>query len=667
VYNGCMGIRQPIERFKIPQLLKNTPPAVAIAVAAAGLLPLAFNPWGYHAFELPKAVLLQALGLLAASAALVALAGSRQRPPWKLPLVIPVTLFGLALLLSTLLSTDRQLSLWGSYERQQGLLTQAGVLLLFLATAVSLRTRAQVSLLWSGLVWASAPVVAYGLLQAAGLDPFAWQTDAASPLTATLGRANFVATYLVLVLPLTLARFLTASRRWPYALLMAAQLLLLALTLTRSAWIGLGVAALASAVLWAVVVRNRRLLFAGVLLAVAALGLLLIVSLPAGPLSSLGQLPGLDRLSQLGDLDSGSTAARWAIWRTSLPLTMARPWTGYGPDTMRLVFAQSFPPELIYYQGRHLGVDRAHNLWLDLGLSSGLAGLATFGLVLLAFGRLAWRQLVRASSRRRQIAWMALAAAVAGHLVDMQFSFDTAATSAVFWLILALAVGLYRSEQVGTGASSEPTETEAVSARRVLLPYLPPLAALLALSALMVWHPLAADSAFRQAVDPQIPAAERLEAGQRAIELWPGEPTYRLGLASVEGGLGRFTAAEERFAAASRIRPADPLIWAAWGEMYAHWGQHEPSRLRQAQAAYERALSLAPNTATYHTALGLILAQQGQVEAGAAEIQRALDLDTTDVTAYTHLARVFDSLGQGEKAAWARQEAVYWSEQTQTD
>jgi tetratricopeptide (TPR) repeat protein len=346
---------------------------------------------------------------------------------------------------------------------------------------------------------------------------------------------------------------------------------------------------------------------------------------------------------------------------------MARPWTGYGPDTLRLVLAQSFPPELIYYQGRHLGVDRAHNLWLDLGLSTGLAGLAAFGLVLLAFARLAWRQLARAQSRRRQIVWIALAAAVAGHLVDMQFSFDTAGTSAVFWLVLALAVGLYQSNQVEAATRPEAKDTSPASTRWALLPYLPPLAALLALSTLVVWRPLAADSAFRQAVDPQVPVAERQAAGLRATELWPREPTYHLGLASLQGSLGQFAAAEESFASAGQIRPADPLIWAAWGEMYAHWGQSEPGKLRQAQAAYERAVELSPNTATYHTALGLILAQQGQVEAGAAEIQRALDLDTTDVTAYTHLARVFDSLGQGERADWARQEAAYWSDQTQTD
>jgi Flp pilus assembly protein TadD len=200
-----------------------------------------------------------------------------------------------------------------------------------------------------------------------------------------------------------------------------------------------------------------------------------------------------------------------------------------------------------------------------------------------------------------------------------------------------------------------------------MLPYLPPLAVLLILGTLVVWRPLAADSAFRQAADPQLLPAERLAAGLRATELWAREPTYHLALASLEGRLGHFAEAERHLARATRIRPEDPLIWAARGEMYAHWAGTEPERWLLAQAAYERALRLSPNIATYHTALGLILAQQGQTSAGVTHVRRALELDATDVTAYSHLAHLYDRLGQGKKAEWARQEANYWYDQTKSD
>jgi hypothetical protein len=112
--------------------------------------------------------------------------------------LITALLFGAALGLTTLFSVDPHTSLWGSYERQQGLLSYGAYLLLFLLTAAKLRSRAHVVRLLTALVWGSAPIVAYDLRQAAGLDPLGWQTDAASPVLSTLGRANFLGSYLVL-------------------------------------------------------------------------------------------------------------------------------------------------------------------------------------------------------------------------------------------------------------------------------------------------------------------------------------------------------------------------------------------------------------------------------------------------------------------------------------
>jgi hypothetical protein len=97
-----------------------------IWLAAAIAVPLALNPWGCNAFELPKAALLLALAFVAGLVALVRFvrwSASRVEMPCALPwLVWPAMAFGLALLLATILSVNPRLSLWGSYQRQQGLL-----------------------------------------------------------------------------------------------------------------------------------------------------------------------------------------------------------------------------------------------------------------------------------------------------------------------------------------------------------------------------------------------------------------------------------------------------------------------------------------------------------------------------------------------------------------
>ena len=205
-------------------------------LAAAVAVPLAFNPWGFNGFELPKALLLRAIVLLMGMGALLGagerLSGSRPVSLRRGPtgMTWSAVALGLVMALATVFSVNPRASLWGSYERQQGLLTLLAYLILFLLTAANLRTRAQVERLWMTLVWGSVPVVVYGLTQAAGLDPLAWQTDAASPVLSTIGRANFLGSYLVLVIPLTIGRAGLSGRRWPLVLLLAGQILCLGFT-----------------------------------------------------------------------------------------------------------------------------------------------------------------------------------------------------------------------------------------------------------------------------------------------------------------------------------------------------------------------------------------------------------------------------------------------------
>ena len=630
----------------------------ALWLAAAVAVPVAFNPWGANAFELPKAILLRALVLLMGLAALAQIIEGQGNGPHH-PLLGPALAFGLAQALATALSVNPRASLWGSYERQQGLLTLGAYLALFLLTAANLRTRAQAERLWAALVWGSAPVVAYGLLQTVGLDPLNWRTDTASPVLSTVGRANFLGSYLVLLLPLTAGQALLARRQWPHLLLLAGQLICLALTQARGAWVGLGAAALVFGLAWAAVTHNRRTAMATLALAVLAVSFVALLNLPGGPLEPLSHLPGLDRLATLTRTDAGSTAARLTIWRATLPLIAARPWLGYGPETLRPVFARVFPPQLVYYQGRHVTVDRVHNLWLDLGMSAGLAGIVAFGTLLAGFGRMVWRELRNTPDRWEQVAWVALAAAVVGHLADLQFSFDLTTSATVFWLVLALAAAMQR------GLSHCVQEQTASPRLTALLPYLPPTLAGLALIGLTCIRPLLADVAYWKSQQGTQPVGERLAAGIQAVNLWPLEPEYRLGLVGELLQNRDLPAAEVQLTAAGQLSPNDPAIWAAWGMMYARWGEGEvePARYAQAETAYRQALGLAPNVATYHTALGVVLAQQERMEEGLAELERAVALDATDGVAYQYLADLYLSLGRETDAAWARKEAARWGNQ----
>jgi Tfp pilus assembly protein PilF len=175
-------------------------------------------------------------------------------------------------------------------------------------------------------------------------------------------------------------------------------------------------------------------------------------------------------------------------------------------------------------------------------------------------------------------------------------------------------------------------------------------------------RPLLADLAFWRSQRGDPAAEERRAAGARAVRLWPLEPVYRLGLGSVYAQAADFANGEVQLATAARLSPDDPQVWAAQGELYARWGEIEPGRYAQAEAAYRQALTLAPDVATIHTSLGLVLARQERLDEGVAELERAVDLDATDGVAYGHLADLYLALEQAAEAAWASQEAARWSD-----
>lgn len=647
-------------------------------LATAVAVPVAISPWGYNAFELPKALLLRLLVLLMALAALFQAFDSPpkvkrarfSRP--AIPLLWPTLLFGLTLILATALSVDLRVSLWGAYDRQQGLLTLTTYLILFLLATANLRSRPQVERLWLALVWGSAPVVAYGLLQAAGLDPLTWQTDAASPVLSTLGRANFLGSYLVMIAPLTAGRLGAARRRWPYALLLAGQVSCLALTQVRAAWLGLGASLAAGLLVWAAGGLRRKQYLTIAVTAILFLGTLaaafvVLLNLPGGPFSSIADLAGVDRLATLADVETGSTAARLTTWRATVPLISERALLGYGPETMRSVFARIFPPELVYYQGRHVSVDRAHNLWLDLGTSAGLVGILAFVALLAGWGLLGWRGRPDSGDRWSRAVGAGLLAAVVGHLVDLQFSFDLTASATVFWLILAMGAALWARHPLPAHPEADAHPEMRATKPRPPLHLFPPTLLVLILVWLVCARPLLADLAHQQSLESVSTPGNRLAASQRAVRLWPVEPAYRLELAQAALQQGSAAGAETQLSAAAQLSPDDPGLWAAIGGLYARWAEVAPGQYVRAEAAYRRAVALAPNVAAYHVALGLILAHQGRPEEGLAELDRAVSLDATDSVAYRHMADLCSSLGREVQADWARQQAERWERETMTE
>jgi O-antigen ligase/Flp pilus assembly protein TadD len=619
------------------------------------LVPLWVNLWAQQPFEFPKAALLRTLVWVMVGAWSAGCLLGWQSPGRGLrdnPLLWPALTVGAVQILATALAVDRGVSLWGSYERAQGALTQTGYVLLFLLISARLRTLSQARRLVGTMVATGVPLVGLGLAQALGWNPLRLVSDARSPIYGTLGRANFVGAYLAMLLPPSLALILATRRRWVRLAVTALALgegIVVALTLSRGAWLAAGTAVGAFALLWLWprLPRSWR-----------------AVALAGGGVALVGVVGGTLWLGRT----AGSTAARLTIWRATLALIARRPLLGYGPDALGLVFPNVYPPQLVYYHGRGVGVDRAHNLFLDWAVATGLVGLLAELLLLMAFALVGWHAARRTTDPERRALLVACLAAVGANVAGNLVSFDVTATATATWILMALAAALARP-----GGH----ERQGRVTQRPWLPLRLGMAGLVLVgvgAAVVQFNarPLVAD-AFARARERYATAGDwqrAIAAGERAVGLWPVEPAHRLSLSRVylqraQTGIGDplpwLRRAESELQTACDLRPADFRIWAALGELYGAWGNRwDAEKMALSDDAYRQATELSPHHATLYTAWGMVYQEGGRFDLAADRFRQATDLDATDGYAFAHLGDAELALGRVKQGMDAYRQAVRW-------
>lgn len=238
--------------------------------------------------------------------------------------------------------------------------------------------RCTAAAVWSGLI-----VAFYGILQYvfAGTMVSAWLDDElftgiSGRAVSTLENPNMLGEYLIMVLPLALALWITGkgmSKRYAFVSFACLGMCLI-LTWSRGAWLGFLFALVAFLLIW-----NRRtmwLLVAGV----ACVPLLPIV-LPDTIVS---------RFTSIGNLADSSTSYRVNIWRGAMHMVRDYLLTGIGVG--------EGPWSEIYPDYTLPGIEAAphsHNLFIQITLETGIFGILFFCIILFLLARLAFSLIAR--------------------------------------------------------------------------------------------------------------------------------------------------------------------------------------------------------------------------------------------------------------------------------
>ncbi len=419
-------------------------------LAAIVVVPIFFNIHSFRTFEEDKIPLLRSLAVVICVALVVrTLEDGRQawrvagRPMWRLPLVRPALLLTGAYLVSTIFSIAPHLSIWGSYERTQGIYTWLSYVTIFVGILLVVRSRAQVERIVTATLLASLPPAAYAIVQHFGYDPIRWGINVTERAHGTTGNPIFLSAFLIMVVPLTLVRLLeqltprhgpfsAATRRGSrarastlagaYTLLLAIQFLALIFSQSRGPFIGLFAGLAFFFIVFALQHHRRWLTMTVAALTVTGALFLIVFNTHHSPLAPLRDVRYVGTLGRLLETSQGTGRVRTVIWQGALELLAAHPLRdliGYGPEALFLAYTPYYPPELARYESRRVAPDRAHNETFDALIMTGVLGCsAEIALFVLFFSCVLHRLgLLRTPSQRSVFFATAAAGGVAGTLL----------------------------------------------------------------------------------------------------------------------------------------------------------------------------------------------------------------------------------------------------------
>lgn len=366
---------------------------------------------------------------------------------FKIKIQQPLILLPLFLLLAYLafslfFSNDLATSWFGSYQRQEGFLSWffyilwSLLLVIYLSLYSKLEKFSKINLFLKVISISGALVSLYALCQLLGWDFWQWQEAAkiTGRAFSTLGQPNYLACYLVLILPLSAYLGFTARKIKSKVLWLAIfSLEIIALIISGSRATFFSFLLVSGLFLFWFLKRRKKFTFSKGLV-ILGLGMVFLVSFVG-----LLAIKSPTRLSQLSDFKTGSTSVRLNLWQDGFKLFLNKPLFGYGLENQADAYLKYYKINDALYSSPNVSNDRAHNLILDILLSSGLFGLSFF----VYFIYQIIKGLLRLS-KESEFSTLAifLIWSLTTYLVSLLFNFSVITTNVYFWFLIGLSLSL---------------------------------------------------------------------------------------------------------------------------------------------------------------------------------------------------------------------------------
>jgi len=482
------------------------------------------------------------------------------------------------------------------------------------------------------LIIAGVLASGYAILQKMGWDFVQWQqADLVKTRSiGTLGNPDFLAGFLVLILPLALAGVFYQPRR-RYFNLFAVFIIGISIVLSycRGGWVAL-VAGTLVFLFWGWSRLDKKKL-------VPLIAVCLIIPLMVTGVEVIHQGSLINRLKNPVSMKDPSVAARLHLWKVAGILALKKPLLGWGAGSFSYLALQYRKDEPLYLKGRLAVPEKAHNDLLELAVASGIPALLLF-LIVLGFSFVKIRQKIK-EEPDKWIFWAGVAGSLTAIIVQGFFVYSTLPVSLAFWFLLGL-IHFNGREKGGK--------------------LWPALFGILVLGGLLLSaFNLIADYYFRRYLLTDIQASPKTAVKyiDRAIAYYPYQSLYHLNkgkmlesLLHKEYSPELFVHSLHSYQAASNLNPLNPYPFADMGRLAASFMEAGKNMGEISILAYREALVRDPYNAFFYNDLGNIYLQTGDNENAILQYKKSLEIYPDSTQTLVNLARAYLISGQNDLA-----------------
>ena len=476
---------------------------VGLLLAVVVAVPLFFDIRLYSVFDLSKVMALYLLTIAILVVWSIALVFKHGFKFSHTAIDIPILAYIFIFIISSIISINPIMSLFGTYKRFEGLTATLCYILIFYATVNFVTTKRWLYLSIFAIVAGATVSSIYGIAQHFGFDIFKWSSFEARRVFSTFGNPVFFSAYLVMTLPLAVGIFLSNSflqkessvpKRahflWIFYVLSSIIYTTFWFTNTRACFVAL-IGGL-TPFLFFIFKRqtHEKYKFFVLVASFTLIGIFFNIRYDSSivkrfiehftddaktniqPTVSSYNKKGIEELPISEQIQfhqrpwianklpqSESTFSRIFQYLAAIEIIKDYPALGIGPDTIGIAYQKYLSNVYSVQEGDIYGFpfprqDRIHNDILDTAATRGIFGLGTYIWLLTAFGIYIGRNYRRLNNQNKMLV-LGLLSGILCYLIQNEFSFGNTPIVTLFWVMMGLCISIIKINETEISLSTE--------------------------------------------------------------------------------------------------------------------------------------------------------------------------------------------------------------------